>query len=90
MREVRDVPRSMEGGVNECQLEEPPFYQCCCKCKHHFRITAKREHEKTIGWACGLPVRLEEEGNYVIGEWPEHSCGCECYHPVEINGGRGE
>lgn len=64
--------------MSKCQLEVGPNFQCCCNCKHHIRIAEERDHTKTIGYACVLPL---ENDNFIYGNWGEHSVGCECYNP---------
>jgi hypothetical protein len=60
-----------------CQLNEPPFHQCCCVCRH--RIGTRQHHaEHVTGFACELPKVMGE--NFVFTDWPEHSCGCECWN----------
>jgi hypothetical protein len=72
--------------VSACQLNEPPFYQCCCTCKHHrpvhYHCTTDWPLKEQIGgcicniqkgWACVPPDGL------VHDQWCEHSVGCELH-----------
>lgn len=80
-----------------CQLNEGPFYQCCCNCRHHWQDfhhctidTAMREAKG--GCVCGVPkgwicvgMRIEMDGaGPVHSGWAEHSVGCEMYQPVKL------
>lgn len=87
--------------MSKCQLEEPPFYQCCCVCKHHIRVAPRSgDHEKTQGYICALPLDMTdaERGSepFVYGNWRAHSGGCECWtdrrrvEPASSSGPTGE
>lgn len=66
-----------------CQLEEPPFYQCCCRCQY---LVEDRSHPHTDGqsmanirgYICGAP-----EMGYMMSGWPRHSVGCEMFSDRE-------
>lgn len=77
------------------------FVQCCCNCKHlhpvHYHCGTEpkptEEQKKAAGiegrcvcgvqkgWACHNP---EMDGR-IYDNWPQHSCGCECYDPKSPN-----
>lgn len=69
--------------MNECWINKPPFYQCCCQCenhiedKHHPSTTDKSMSEHK-GWICLWPFH-EEPKRIAFSGWPEHSCGCELF-----------
>lgn len=69
---------------NPCQMTEPPFYQCCCNCKHRVMAMPKVNTEGEPGFACAVPMSMEGDPfrRMVFVNWPEHSCGCELYSPV--------
>lgn len=84
---MRNKPKAKPEEGNHCYMNEPPFYQCCCNCKHHLAdyehcITNPKlrdEKEACIcniqkGWVCHFP-----ESDRVFSNWEEHSCGCELY-----------
>ena len=76
--------------------DDPQFVQCCCNCKNlrpvHFHCCTEpkpTDEEKQAagvtgrcvcgiqkGWACVMP-----ESGRIYDNWPQHSCGCECYDP---------
>ncbi len=76
--------------------DDPEFVQCCCNCVHHIPvhfhcgIKPEPEQKKSAGvdgrcvckvqkgWACANP-----EMERIYDNWPEHSCGCECYTTAE-------
>lgn len=73
----------------DCQLNYPPFHQCCCTCKHHLPVMhhcatspeLRRKQDGCCcgvqkGWACVLPG-----SGHVYDNWPEHSFGCELHEP---------
>ena len=66
------------GIANECQLLNPPFYQCCCVCFSHVQIFTDNI-DATGKWICSLPIDMGER--FVI-ECEEHSCGCECWDDI--------
>lgn len=35
------------------------------------------------GWACVLNMGEPFHETRVYDNWPEHSCGCECYDPID-------
>ena len=70
-------------------LNEPPFFQCCCKCKYHiedFYHCSTVEIRKGCvcsqhkGWICFPPGF-----NRAHSDWPEHSAGCEMFHDTREN-----
>lgn len=81
--------------------DDPTFVQCCCNCKHlhpvHYHCCTEPkptdEQKKAAGiegrcvcgvqkgWACHNP---EMDGR-IYDNWPQHSCGCECYDPKSPN-----
>ncbi len=73
--------------AEECQLNEAPFYQCCCKCKFHLQVmhhctTAAEKIHKNIGCCCNIQkgwACVNPEFGVVYDNWPEHSCGCEYF-----------
>lgn len=78
----------------KCTLNDPDTKQCCCNCvsrkptfEHcttNFNLRLQIE-KKTgdqfcicgiqTGWACCLELGETR----IYPNWPEHSCGCECY-----------
>lgn len=75
--------------MSDCQLKEPPFYQCCCNCVFHLRVDypcTKENHEKGLcftqqGWACVWPLMDSNPEARVTFPWHEHSVGCELWTP---------
>jgi hypothetical protein len=81
--------------------DDPNFVQCCCNCKHlypvHYHCSTEPkptdEQKKAAGieghcvcgvqkgWACHNP---EMDGR-IYDNWPQHSCGCECYDAKSPN-----
>lgn len=53
--------------MNSCQVKEPPFYQCCCRCDHH----------KKVGDVYKCMVFFEESGKSYASY--KHSVGCEMH-----------
>ena len=76
---------------SKCQLNEPPFFQCCCKCIHHLpdyyhcSVSGKKGADCVCGnkkgWVC---KPLGHDGRVFSG-WPKHSCGCEMYTTQEVH-----
>lgn len=76
----------------KCQINEAPFFQCCCQCKSHlktyYRCTTNPKPSKYLlkenqkfyfipkGWACVIDERIYDK-------WPEHSRGCELFNKKE-------
>jgi len=91
-----DLPRLVR-----CFLDYRDMQQCCCNCKHlhpvHYHCCTEPkptdEQKKAAGiegrcvcgvqkgWACHNP---EMDGR-IYDNWPQHSCGCECYDPNSPN-----
>jgi len=67
----------------KCQLEKPPFHQCCCVCTSHFNIVDDNL-DPTKKWICTLPFDMGKKswGDHplVVITSEEHSCGCECWN----------
>lgn len=73
--------------MTKCYLDDPDNPQCCCNCEHrlygvrHCNGTAK----SADGDGCGCKDRImylcaaPSFHPRVYLDWPEHSCGCECY-----------
>jgi hypothetical protein len=66
--------------MNKCQLDNPPFYQCCCQCYNRAGLLEDTNVEGLIitqhtGFVCTLRLH-DYEAVEVIAE---HSCGCECF-----------
>ena len=75
--------------------DDPDFVQCCCNCIYHVPVhfncytkpnpTDAQKKAAGVtgrcvcgvqkGWACHNP----EMSPVIYDNWPEHSCGCECY-----------
>ena len=78
--------------MSDCQMKEPPFYQCCCDCIYHWQdfhhCTTKVDKESGCvcdqpkGWICVMP-RLTQDSERVHSGWPEHSVGCEMYTSIK-------
>jgi hypothetical protein len=69
----------------KCQLDKPPFYQCCCVCANHFNVVDNDNLMPTKRWICTLPVDMGKESwskdkLLAVIECVEHSCGCECWN----------
>lgn len=62
---------------NECQLDKPPFYQCCCQCK--LLVPAYDFDMKARGYACLAFLVQEHEDRAVVIDTELHSCGCEMF-----------
>lgn len=63
--------------MNVCQLDKPPFYQCCCMCVNRVKIVTN-DMQFTGKHVCALSLSLEEISDFVI-DCEEHSAGCECW-----------
>jgi hypothetical protein len=65
-------------GAVPCQLDQPPFFQCCCKCIYRVEDFY---YENLIhrGWICVQPGKPP----HAISDWYEHSAGCEEYTTKE-------
>jgi hypothetical protein len=85
----QDIDETMPPNVR-CFLDDPEMPQCCCNCVHHISIrkpwvecgkrgTGDCDCGTHKEWGCAGFI---SEGK-VIGNWPEHSCGCEMYSPNE-------
>jgi hypothetical protein len=76
----------MRSTSRSCQLNKPPFFQCCCQCKFHIpdhyrhsdRLHKKGLCYKQKGWICDP----QHEGIGATSGWPEHSVGCELFTPI--------
>ena len=82
--------------MTKCQLTVAPFYQCCCRCRHHLPVhyhcttvqQPTEEQKKVAGGdgrcVCGVQkgwACVLPEHHRVYDNWPEHGCGCELYEP---------
>jgi hypothetical protein len=70
----------------KCQLEKPPFYQCCCVCASQFNVVDDNMNP-TKRWICTLPIDMGKESwgtdsPLVVIESSEHCCGCECWNDI--------
>jgi len=66
----------------KCQLNEPPFYQCCCVCESN--LTVMNDYKKTGEYVCIVFYEMEKENSknaYAIKN-TKHSCGCEMWHDI--------
>jgi len=70
-----------------CFLDDPDMPQCCCNCSLHIEICKPWTNCGNPPGGCDCGTRKEwgcaaflPEGK-IIGDWPEHSCGCEMYSP---------
>lgn len=61
-----------------CQLENPPFYQCCCMCRAQVPYAEDNNTTEFGGYAC-LAFAPQEYGGVVITRKTKHSCGCELF-----------
>jgi hypothetical protein len=48
--------------MSECQLDTPPFHQCCCQCKLQGEIVTN-QHSQHIGHVCMLRHELQSRIN---------------------------
>lgn len=78
--------------MSTCRLDEAPFYQCCCNCKHRLkRVTHCAVHGKPEGHeGCGCGIFIDyvcagfARDGFVHADWHEHAVGCELYSPIKI------
>ena len=61
--------------MDECKMNMPPFFQCCCNCTQQVKLYDSTAREQ-VGFAC--IVFLEDSGVVTMSD--EHCCGCECYY----------
>ena len=73
--------------IVRCFLDDPDMPQCCCNCSLHVEICKPWTNCGNPPGGCDCGTRKEwgcaaflPEGK-IIGDWPEHSCGCEMYSP---------
>ena len=66
---------------NKCQLNNPPFYQCCCVCESQRKVMG---HTKFTGkYVCSIFFEMakENEEKFII-ENTKHCCGCEMWNDI--------
>lgn len=73
--------------IVRCFMDDPDMPQCCCNCSLHVAICKPWTNCGNPPGGCDCGTRKEWgcaafllEGK-IIGDWPEHSCGCEMYSP---------
>ena len=85
--QTTDSPAVVQERLVRCFLADPDMPQCCCNCSHHVEICKPWTNCGNPPGGCDCGTRKEwgcaaflPEGK-IIGDWPEHSFGCEMYSP---------
>lgn len=84
---LRDDPSFIQCCCN-CIYHLPVHHHCCTLPKPDPLPEGRCVCGVRKGWACVCLAMADDpkkplDGIHVYDNWPEHSCGCECYDPID-------
>ena len=67
----------------KCQLNEPPFYQCCCVCESQRKVLDEVSDKFKGKYVCTIFFEMaKDDEEKPVLECSKHSCGCEMWHDI--------